>query len=79
MSRFDMFVSRKQRAKPSFVKTELDHYLEEGVLPRTNDFDILLWWKLNGVKYPTLQAIAKDVLAIPILTVASESAFSTSG
>jgi len=53
--------------------------LEEEVLPRSPDFDILLWWKLNGIKYPTLQAIAKDILAIPISTVASESAFSTSG
>ncbi|GAU17843.1 hypothetical protein TSUD_329690 [Trifolium subterraneum] len=34
---------------------------------------------VNGVVYPTLQAIARDVLAIPISTVASESAFSTSG
>ncbi|CAI8588100.1 unnamed protein product [Vicia faba] len=33
---------------------------------------------LNGIKYPTLQVIAKDILAIPISTVASESAFSTS-
>ncbi|KAF1858918.1 hypothetical protein Lal_00000738 [Lupinus albus] len=33
----------------------------------------------NGIMYPTLQAIAKDLLAIPISTVASESAFSTSG
>ena len=37
------------------------------------------WWKVNGVVYPTLQAIARDVLAIPISTVASESAFSTGG
>ncbi|CAJ2637459.1 unnamed protein product [Trifolium pratense] len=34
---------------------------------------------VNGAMYPTLQAIARDVLAIPISTVASESAFSTSG
>lgn len=53
--------------------------MEEEVLPRSPDFDILLWWKLNGIKYPTLQAIARDVLAIPVSTVASESAFSTSG
>ncbi|KAK9280991.1 hypothetical protein L1049_003882 [Liquidambar formosana] len=43
------------------------------------DFDILSWWKSNGLKYPTLQAIAKDILAIPVSTVASESTFSTSG
>ncbi|KAK9286527.1 hypothetical protein L1049_014925 [Liquidambar formosana] len=61
------------------VKSELDHYLDEDVLPRTPDFDILSWWKSNGLKYPTLQAIAKDVLAILVSTVASESAFSTSG
>ncbi|XP_028108875.1 zinc finger BED domain-containing protein RICESLEEPER 1-like [Camellia sinensis] len=30
-------------------------------------------------EYPTLQAIARDFLAIPVSTVASESAFSTSG
>uniref|UniRef100_A0A2N9ED94 HAT C-terminal dimerisation domain-containing protein n=1 Tax=Fagus sylvatica TaxID=28930 RepID=A0A2N9ED94_FAGSY len=35
--------------------------------------------KANGPKYPTLQRIARDILAIPVSTVASESAFSTSG
>ena len=34
---------------------------------------------MNELKYPTLQAIARDVLAIPISTVASESAFSIGG
>jgi hypothetical protein len=43
------------------------------------DFDILGWWKVNGIKYPILAEIARDVLAIPISTVASESAFSTGG
>ena len=41
-------------------------------------FDILAWWKSNGPKYPTLQRIAKDILAIPVTIVASEFAFSTS-
>ena len=61
------------------IKSELDHYLEENIFPRTQDFDILNWWKANGVRYPTLQLIARDILAIPVSTVASESAFSTSG
>ena len=57
----------------------MNHYLEEEVLPRIVDFDILMWWKFNGVKYPTLQAIAKDILVILVSTVAPESAFSTGG
>ena len=42
-------------------------------------FDILVWWKSNGPKYPTLQGIARDILAIPMSTIASKSSFSTSG
>ena len=40
--------------------------------------DVLYWWKVN-TKYPTLQKIAKDIIAIPVSSVASESAFSTGG
>jgi hypothetical protein len=62
-------------------KNELDRYLDEDTLPHDeNDyFDVLGWWKLEGTRYPTLRQIARDILAIPITTVASESAFSTSG
>ncbi|CAN0925081.1 Putative AC transposase [Linum grandiflorum] len=42
-------------------------------------FDILGWWKTNSVKYPILSDIARDILAVPISTVPSESAFSTGG
>ncbi|KAL5179298.1 putative AC transposase [Glycine soja] len=76
---YDRYIERKKKARTSTMKTELDHYLEEEVLLRSSDFDILMWWKLNKLKYPTLQAIARDVLAIPISTVASESAFSIGG
>ncbi|CAL8999041.1 unnamed protein product, partial [Prunus brigantina] len=43
------------------------------------EFDILNWWRVNASKYPVLAAIARDVLAIPVSTVASESTFSTGG
>ena len=73
------FMAKKKKSRTTVMKTELDYYLEEDNLPVTQEFDILSWWKTNGLKFPTLQAIARDVLAIPITTVASESAFSTGG
>ncbi|CAN1292402.1 Putative AC transposase [Linum perenne] len=76
---FDLYVTQRKKSKSSLVTTELDHYLAEDVIPITADFDILMWWKLNGAKYPTLKDIARDLLAIPITSVASESTFSSGG
>lgn len=62
------------------VKTELDYYLEEPIVPRNiEQFDVLKWWSSNSAKYPTLNCIVRDIFAIPVSTVASESAFSTGG
>nr|XP_011465667.1 PREDICTED: zinc finger BED domain-containing protein RICESLEEPER 2-like [Fragaria vesca subsp. vesca] len=79
VKQLDVFVSHS--AVSTHVKSELDHYLEESLLPINDytNFDILCWWNSNGIKYPTLQEIARDILAIPVSTVASESCFSTSG
>ncbi|KAH9672311.1 E3 ubiquitin-protein ligase PRT6 [Citrus sinensis] len=61
------------------VADELDSYLDEKVISRMEDFNILSWWKTNANRYPTLARIARNILAISITTVASESAFSTNG
>ena len=55
--------------------------MDEETLPHDENeyFDVLGWWKVAGNSFPTLRLIARDILAIPITTVASESAFSTSG
>jgi len=76
---YDRYIERKKKARTSTMKTKLDHYLEEEVLPRSSYFYILMWWKLNELKYPTLQAIARDVLVIMISIVAFESTFSIEG
>ncbi|KAG8380573.1 hypothetical protein BUALT_Bualt06G0029600 [Buddleja alternifolia] len=77
---FDQFVaSSSSFCTKVSLTSELDFYLEESVLPRISAFDVLSWWKTNGVKYPNLQKMAKDILAIPVSTVASESSFSTGG
>nr|CAN83599.1 hypothetical protein VITISV_015691 [Vitis vinifera] len=77
LSKFDLFVH--STIGESHTKSELDYYLEESILPRTSNFDVLSWWKTNGIKYPTLQMIVRDIYAILVSTVASESAFSTGG
>lgn len=79
LSDFDSYVPDNKKGKSAHVKSELDNYLEDERLPRKGEFDILVWWKANRLKYPTLQAIARDVLAVPVSSVASESSFSTSG
>ncbi|KAL5560920.1 hypothetical protein UlMin_030667 [Ulmus minor] len=77
LSDYDLFVSRTTTI--DLGKSELDKYLEEPIMPRSTEFDILIWWKTNGIKYLLLSSIARDILAIPVTTVASESAFSTGG
>jgi hypothetical protein len=60
-------------------KSEIEQYLSDGREARTVDFDVLNWWKMNASKYPILGHIARDVMAMPISTFSSESAFSTGG
>ncbi|CAL0310654.1 unnamed protein product [Lupinus luteus] len=59
------------------TRSELDQYLEESLLPRVPNFDVLGWWKLNKVKYPTLSKMARDILSIPVSAVQSDSVFYT--
>ncbi|KAK1402710.1 hypothetical protein POM88_002315 [Heracleum sosnowskyi] len=71
---------QQQQLETTEKKNDVDIYLaEEPLNPMIAQFDILLWWKDNASRYKTLSMIAKDILAIPVSTVASESAFSTSG
>ncbi|KAJ4791497.1 Zinc finger BED domain-containing protein DAYSLEEPER [Rhynchospora pubera] len=76
---FMCFVQSKCSYDPP--RSDLDMYLQEPVFTsnRNEHFDVLSWWKVNSVKYPVLSKLARDVLSIPITTVASESAFSAGG
>ena len=59
--------------------SEVERYFMEAVEAPSDVFQLLTWWKVNSTKYPVLSRVARDVLAIPVTTVASESAFSTGG
>jgi len=54
---------------------EFEQYLSDPLVSRSGSgtFDVLVWWKENELKYPSVSSMARDVLAIPITSVASES------
>ena len=62
-------------------KSDLEKYCSAPLVrwPEGEYFDILSWWKTHGSQYPILAMVARDVLAIPVSTVASEFAFCGAG
>ncbi|KAK8935567.1 hypothetical protein KSP39_PZI013972 [Platanthera zijinensis] len=72
---------KKKAIQISSNQSELDKYLKDDCVldEHSEQFDILNWWKVNSSKYKVLSLLARDILAIPVSTVASESAFSTGG
>lgn len=79
----DLYLELVNEAGVQETTDELDVYLKESVeYPKLMDgteYDVLSWWKLNSPKFPVLSRVARDVLAMQVSSVASESAFSTSG
>ncbi|XP_056685649.1 zinc finger BED domain-containing protein RICESLEEPER 2-like [Spinacia oleracea] len=75
MANFGSWMSSQEQNTAD--KTQLDLYLEEKNADYNSKLDVLSWWKNNGApRHPQLAALARDVLAIPISSVPSESAFS---
>ncbi|XP_025822266.1 zinc finger BED domain-containing protein RICESLEEPER 2-like [Panicum hallii] len=70
---------RLGNASSNNTKSELDKYLAKETEETEMKIDLLVWWKASEQRFPILSRLARDVLAIPISSVASESAFSTSG
>ena len=60
-------------------KSELVKYLDEETEIEKSNFDVLLWWEVNSPRFSLLSEMARDVLAIPVSSVASECDFSTRG
>jgi len=66
-------------AAPSAV-CELTSYLDSDPVTFFDDnFDILNWWREHKLTYPILSIMARDIMAVPVSTVSSESCFSLTG
>ncbi|KAM3237153.1 hypothetical protein P3L10_012182 [Capsicum annuum] len=60
----------------STYREELKYYLRSLPENRRRRINTLNWWRNNESKYPVLSRLARDILNVPMSTVASESAFS---
>ncbi|KAK2976071.1 hypothetical protein RJ640_024799 [Escallonia rubra] len=58
-------------------KSDLDWYLEEPVVPWSQDFNALKWWRAESPKYPVLSKMARVFLAIPLSVATSYEAYYT--
>ena len=67
----------KQQVTNKPGRTQLDIYLDEPTFEFDflEQMDVLQWWKNNSLRFSDLSLMARDVLSIPITTMASESSF----
>ncbi|CAL9020868.1 unnamed protein product [Prunus brigantina] len=77
MKELDNFES--EEFTTSAQKTQLQLYLDEPKIDRKTKLNVLDFWKVNQFRYPELSILARDLLSIPISTVASELPFSVGG
>ena len=68
-------LDRWKKSQRGSQMTHLDQYLRESPLPSDGELDILGWWHTKSQDSPALWAMARDVLAIPMSTSTSNSAF----
>ena len=59
-------------------KSQLDLYLKEPRLSKKKNskMEVLSWWKENYNRFLMFSVMARDLMSIPITTVASKSSFS---
>lgn len=72
-------LQRKKQKQSSQPTQELSLYLSsyEEEEDSSTHFTILEWWKKYEKRFLVLSMIARDLLMVPVSTVASESCFST--
>jgi hypothetical protein len=60
--------------------SELSTYLDsETVTWFDDEFNIMNWWHEHKLTFPILSIMARDIMAVPVSTVPSESCFSLTG
>lgn len=76
----DLFRGILKRKDCADSMNDLERYIGDTVVENDDrNFDILSWWHGKIATYCALAAMARNILFIPMTSVASESAFSSVG
>ncbi|GJV45942.1 zinc finger BED domain-containing protein RICESLEEPER 2-like protein [Tanacetum coccineum] len=83
LNRLKEHKNKKARSDPS-LSSEYERYVHSDFVTmlQTTEFetfDVLGFWKAKETMFPVLSRMAMDILSVQATSVASESAFSTSG
>ena len=54
------FENHREVSGGSGNKSEFERYLAEDIDPDSDDFDILMWWKVNEPRFPILAEMFRD-------------------
>lgn len=79
--KFDYFAKydNEEAFSCSVERSPLDLYLTDPKMDRTTKLNILDFWKEKEHRYKELSHLARDIVSVPLTTVASESTFSIGG
>nr|GEV47051.1 hypothetical protein [Tanacetum cinerariifolium] len=83
LSRLKEHKNKKARSDPS-LSSEYERYVHSGFVTHLQTtefetFDVLGFWKAKETTFPVLSRMAMNILSVQATSIASESAFSTSG
>ncbi|KAM3248774.1 hypothetical protein P3L10_010543 [Capsicum annuum] len=73
---YNVLNSVEARTYTTTYREELKYYLRMPLEDHRRWINALDWWKNNETQYPVLSRLARDILNVPMSTVASENAFS---
>ncbi|PLW29096.1 hypothetical protein PCASD_19757 [Puccinia coronata f. sp. avenae] len=80
---FKRYLAGKKSNQVVSATSEIDLYLQEPTVEIEANgapkLDLLGWWKINQLQFPTLAQLAKTILTAPMTSIAYESAFSSGG
>lgn len=74
-----IYLAGKRNNIATSMTAKLVGLQEAKINNKLETFDLFNWWRVNELRFPILATLTKRILAAPVTSIASESAFSMGG